>query len=55
MQTGKKLGMVELNEALFDLVAAGIVEPHEAYLKTTEKGALASKIQVEQIPTDFIK
>ena len=55
MQTGKKLGMVELNDALFDLVADGIVEPHEAYLKTTEKGALASRFQVEQIPTDFLE
>ncbi len=55
MQTGKKQGMMQLNDALFELVAKGLVEPHEAYLKTIDKGALAGKFEAEQIPTDFIK
>ncbi len=54
MQTGKKQGMIQLNDALFELVAKGLVEPQEAYLKTIDKGALAGKFEAEQIPTDFI-
>ena len=41
--------------SLFDLVASGIVEPHEAYLKTTDKAPLLTRFQVERIRTDFIE
>ena len=37
MQTGKQHGMVMLNDALFDLVNKGIVEPRQAYLKAVDK------------------
>ena len=37
METGKAQGMVMLNDALFDLVQKGIVEPRDAYLKAVEK------------------
>ncbi len=37
MQTGRNLGMVMLNDALFDLVQKGLVEPRDAYLKAVEK------------------
>lgn len=37
MQTGKQHGMVMLNDALFDLVKKGIVEPRDAYLKAVDK------------------
>ncbi|MGI8789038.1 MAG: type IV pilus twitching motility protein PilT [Pyrinomonadaceae bacterium] len=37
MQTGKKHGMVMLNDALMELVQKGIVEPRDAYLKSVEK------------------
>jgi twitching motility protein PilT len=37
MQTGKQLGMVMLNDALFDLVQKGIVEPKDAYIKAVDK------------------
>ena len=37
MQTGKQHGMVMLNDALFDLVQKGIVDPKDAYLKSVEK------------------
>ncbi len=37
MQTGKNLGMVMLNDALFDLVKKGIVEPRDAYMKAIDK------------------
>lgn len=37
MQTGRALGMVMLNDALFDLVKNDIVEPRDAYLKSIDK------------------
>ena len=37
MQTGKNIGMVMLNDALFDLVQKGIVEPRDAYIKAVDK------------------
>jgi twitching motility protein PilT len=37
MQTGKNLGMVMLNDALFELVQKGIVEPRDAYIKAVDK------------------
>lgn len=37
MQTGKNHGMVVLNDALFDLVQKGIVEPKDAYIKAVDK------------------
>jgi twitching motility protein PilT len=37
MQTGKKVGMVSLNDALLKLVTAGLVEPDEAYRKCADK------------------
>jgi twitching motility protein PilT len=37
MQTGKNHGMVMLNDALFDLVKKGIVEPRDAYVKAVDK------------------
>ncbi len=37
MQTGKQLGMVMLNDALFDLVQKGLVEPKDAHLKAVDK------------------
>jgi twitching motility protein PilT len=37
MQTGKAQGMVMLNDALMDLVAKGLVEPRDAYIKAVDK------------------
>lgn len=37
MQTGKSIGMVMLNDALFELVQKDIVEPRDAYLKAIDK------------------
>ena len=37
MQTGKNHGMVMLNDALFELVKKGIVEPRDAYVKSVDK------------------
>jgi twitching motility protein PilT len=38
MQTGKQHGMVMLNDALFDLVQKGLVDPKDAYIKAVDKG-----------------
>lgn len=37
MQTGKTHGMIMLNDALFDLVQKGLVEPRDAYIKAVDK------------------
>jgi twitching motility protein PilT len=37
MQTGKNHGMVMLNDALFEYVKKGIVEPRDAYVKAVDK------------------
>ncbi len=37
MQTGKNVGMVMLNDALFALVQNGTVEPRDAYIKAVDK------------------
>jgi twitching motility protein PilT len=37
MQTGKGIGMVCMNDALFDLVRRGLVEPEEACAKSIAK------------------
>lgn len=37
MQTGKNHGMVMLNDALFEHVKNGLVEPRDAYLKAVDK------------------
>ncbi len=37
MQTGKKHGMITLNDALMNLVKEKLVEPQEAYLKSIDK------------------
>lgn len=49
MQTGKKQGMMLLNDSLFDLVQKKIVEPEEAYIKAIDKDALLRKYQTEGI------
>lgn len=45
MQTGKKQGMVLLNDALLDLVKRGIVEPSEALAKAIDRNGLLSQLR----------
>jgi twitching motility protein PilT len=52
MQTGGQLGMKLLNDALFDLVQSGEVEPMEAYLKSTGKMELVRKFEAGRIRFD---
>jgi twitching motility protein PilT len=45
MQTGKAQGMVMLNDALFDHVKKGLVEPRDAYIKAVDKAGFESLLQ----------
>jgi twitching motility protein PilT len=45
MQTGKRDGMIRLNDSLMSLVEKKIVEPKEAYLKAVDKQDLLNKYQ----------
>jgi twitching motility protein PilT len=40
MQTGRKHGMILMNDSLFDLVKRGVVAPEEAFAKTVDKTGL---------------
>ena len=44
MQTGKNLGMVMLNDALFEHVKSGMVEPMDAYIKAVDKTAFETML-----------
>jgi twitching motility protein PilT len=50
MQTGRKLGMVDLNAALLELVQQGAVAPEEAYAKAVEKGTIVREFERLKIP-----
>lgn len=49
MSTGKKSGMVQLNDTLLELVQDGVVTPEEAYIKAAEKDALKARFARENI------
>ncbi|MEO8577143.1 MAG: type IV pilus twitching motility protein PilT [Gemmatimonadales bacterium] len=53
MQTSRKLGMIQLGDVLIDLVDQGIVEPSEAYIKATDKGAFLAMLRGRGIDTAF--
>jgi len=52
MQTGRKIGMVTMNDALLDLVSAGTVEPEEALNNAPERSEFAKLLQARNIPFD---
>jgi twitching motility protein PilT len=45
MQTGKNHGMIMLNDALFELVKNGTVEPKDAYIKAVDKTGFETMLQ----------
>ncbi|AKU89742.1 type IV pilus twitching motility protein PilT [Vulgatibacter incomptus] len=45
MQTGRAQGMVTMNDALFDLVKRGLVEPAEAYKKAVARTELKAMLE----------
>ena len=52
MQTGGQFGMRLLNDALFELVRSGEVDPAEAYLKSISKIDLVKKYEQGKIRFD---
>jgi twitching motility protein PilT len=53
MQTSKRLGMVTLNDALLDLVDAGLVEPAEGYAKSLEKAPFVAALKARGVDASF--
>jgi twitching motility protein PilT len=45
LQTSRRLGMVTMNDALVELVDAGLVEPKEAYMKATDKMGIVNLLR----------
>jgi twitching motility protein PilT len=54
MQVGKALGMVTLNESLFELVRSKTVAPEEAYAKAVDKAGFETFLKRGGIDTRFI-
>jgi len=54
MQTNRKVGMMMLNDALMELVDQKIVEPREAYLKSSDKGSLLTSLKQRGHSTAFL-
>jgi twitching motility protein PilT len=53
MQTGKKYGMCQMNDSLLDLVKRKVVDPQEAWGKTTDKTTLLSMFKKNGIDTSW--
>ena len=45
MQTSRKLGMIQLGDVLIDLVDQGLVEPKEAFMKSTDKQSFMAMLK----------
>jgi twitching motility protein PilT len=45
MQTSRKLGMIQLGDVLIDLVDQGLVEPKEAYMKSTDQQSFMAMLK----------
>jgi twitching motility protein PilT len=52
MQTGKKLGMKMLNDALLELVGRDLVTPEEAYAKAVDRASFATLAAGQNIQLD---
>ena len=50
IQTSRKVGMITLNDALFDLVEKKQIEPDEAYLRSVEKSSMATSLKAKGFP-----
>jgi twitching motility protein PilT len=55
MQTNRKGGMVTLNDALLELVEQKLVEPKEAYLRSTEKSTFAAALKARRFDLSFLE
>jgi twitching motility protein PilT len=54
MQTNRKTGMVTLNDALVELVDAKLVEPKEAYMKSSEKTGMLAALKAKRHDVSFL-
>ena len=54
MQTSKGKGMVTMNDSLFKLVKAGVVEPKEAWMKAVDKNGLLGLFKNGRVRVDFL-
>jgi twitching motility protein PilT len=54
IQTSRRLGMVLLGDVLIDLVDRGVVEPKEAYMKSTDKQAFLTALKNRGHDTSFV-
>ena len=54
MQTGRKAGMVRLDESLLRLVERGVVEPEEAYRKADDKVDFATRLRALDVDVSFL-
>ena len=52
MQTGRKLGMVTLSDALLELVTKGLVEPEEAAAKALDRAEFTRLLESRNIKVD---
>jgi twitching motility protein PilT len=53
MQTSKRLGMITMNDTLYELVEKKIVEPKEAYMKSVDKGSFINKLRENGFDTSY--
>ncbi len=54
IQTGGERGMVTLNDSLLDLVERKLVEPKEAYMKSTDRAALGAALEAQGHDLSFL-
>ena len=55
MQTSKRLGMVTMNDALFELVEKKLVEPKEAYMKSVDKASFVNQLKAKGHDVSFVE
>ena len=53
MQTSRKLGMIQLGDVLIDLVDQGLVEPKEAFMKSTDKASFMTMLKTRGHDVSF--
>ncbi|HEV8408970.1 MAG TPA: type IV pilus twitching motility protein PilT [Gemmatimonadaceae bacterium] len=53
MQTSKRLGMITMNDTLFELVNTKQVEPKEAYMRSVDKGSFINKLREAGFDTSY--
>src|ERR1019366_7802066 len=51
MQTSKRIGMITMNDTLYDLVEKKIIEPKEAYMRSVDKGSFLTKLREQGFDT----